>query len=91
MVGSNAQCDAGAGELYLAQSSAQRSSLDRCKQSCRDEAACRSITYFASGWCSHFSTACDKTKSSGNAVAMQLTSRPDAETTRTTTVGKSDI
>merc|ERR1719271_887517 len=72
LVGSNTECDAGAGEVYHAQSSAQRSSLEQCKQSCQDEPACKSITYFTSGWCSHFSTACAKTKSSSNAVAMQL-------------------
>merc|ERR1719201_604908 len=79
-VGSDTTCDAGAGEVYRAQSSAQRSSLEQCKQSCQDaEPACQSITYFASGWCSHFSTACSKTKSSDNALAMQLTSRSDAK------------
>ena len=91
-VGSHAECDAGAGEVYRAQSSAQRSSLEQCKQSCQDaEPACQSITYFASGWCSHFSTACSKTKSSDNALAMQLTSRSDAKATTPTTIGQYGI
>ena len=88
---SNTECDAGAGEVYLAQSSGQRPGLEQCQQSCQDEPACKSITYFPSGWCSHFSTACTKTKSSDNAIAMQLTSRLDAKATHTTTIGQYGI
>merc|ERR1711939_750504 len=80
-VGSNTECDAGAGEKYHRQSSAQRSSLEQCKQSCEDEPACKSITYFSGGWCSHFSTACTETKSSNNAIAMQKVSGTSATTT----------
>merc|ERR1719460_3204497 len=84
--GDNTMCDMGAGEKYLGQSSGQQSSLDRCKQSCQNEAACKSITYFPSGWCSHFSTDCSKTKTSSGAVAMQkrsgTTRAPGAWTSR---------
>merc|ERR1719460_548949 len=84
--GDNTMCDMGAGEKYLGQSSGQQSTLDRCKQSCQNEAACTSITYFPSGWCSHFSTDCSKTKTSSGAVAMQkrsgTTRAPGAWTSR---------
>ena len=69
--GANTECNAGAGEKYRGQSSGQQSSLDLCKQSCQNEAACKSITYYSSGWCSHFSTDCSKSKASSGAVAMQ--------------------
>merc|ERR1712224_434718 len=46
--------------------------LEQCKKSCQDAAACQSITYFSSGWCSHFSTSCTKTKKNNKAVAFRL-------------------
>ena len=69
--GANTECDAGAGEKYRGQSSGKQSSLALCKQSCQNEDACKSITYYSSGWCSHFSTDCSNTKTSSGAVAMQ--------------------
>ena len=73
-VGSNTQCDAGAGERYLGQSSGKVSELATCQKSCEDEAGCNSITFFKnSGWCSHFSTGCAKTKAATNSITMRLT------------------
>merc|ERR1712224_172510 len=46
--------------------------LEQCKKSCQDAAACQSITYFSSRWCSHFSTPCTKTKKNNKAVAFRL-------------------
>merc|ERR1711939_1233388 len=84
-VGPDTECDAGAGEVYRGQSSASIASLDLCKQSCQNEPECKSVTYFASSrWCSHFSTACTKTKSSNNAIAMQMSSAASSATTKST-------
>ena len=68
---SNIECDAGAGEVYRKQSPGKVSDLETCKKSCEDDAGCRSITFFLSKWCSHFSTECTRTKFSGNAVSMR--------------------
>merc|ERR1712187_554352 len=71
-IGSSAACDTKAGEVYLKNSPGKVSSLDRCKRSCEDATACQSITYFKSGWCSHFSTPCTSTKRNNKAVAHRL-------------------
>merc|ERR1719181_2499664 len=42
------------------------------KMRSEDDAECRSITYFESGWCSHFSTECTKRKLASDAIAMGL-------------------
>ena len=60
-VGTEVDCDQQAGERYLESSSGKVPDLERCKQSCRDNGQCQSITYFESGWCSHYSTPCSKT------------------------------
>ena len=65
-------CDEGAGELYLSASSEQVSNEEACKRSCESAAACRSITYYSSGWCSHFSTECKQTKQEDTGVSMGL-------------------
>ena len=71
-VGSNTECDASAGEVYRSQSSSKVSDLAACKKSCEDDAGCQSITFFDSGWCSHFNTGCTKTKSTSKAISMRL-------------------
>ena len=71
-VGSNVQCNVGAGEVYRSQSPGKVSDIAACKKSCEDDPKCKSITFFNSGWCSHFSTGCAKTKSSSNAISMRL-------------------
>ena len=71
-VGSNMQCDAGAGESYSAKSSGQVSDLAACQKSCEDQAGCQSITFFDGGWCSHFSSGCAKTKVTSKAISMRL-------------------
>ena len=68
----NSACDAGAGEIYLGASSKQVSDEEACKKSCEDAAACKGITFYSSGWCSHFSTECTKTKADGNAISNRL-------------------
>merc|ERR1712032_1420748 len=52
---SNAQCDAGSGEVYRSQSPGKVSDIAACKKSCENVPGCKSITLFKSGWCSHFS------------------------------------
>ena len=71
-VGANTQCDAGAGEVYRSQSPGKVSDLAACQKSCEDDAGCQSITFFNSGWCSHFGTGCAKTKVTSKAVSMRL-------------------
>ena len=36
--------------------------LEICKASCEIVEGCKSISYFKTGWCSHWSTLCEKTK-----------------------------
>jgi len=66
----NTECDAGSGEVYLSQSSSKVSDLEACKKSCEDAAKCKSMTFYSGNWCSHFSTACTKTKTSDKAISM---------------------
>ena len=68
----NTACDIASGEKYLGESSKQVSDEEACKKSCEDAAACKSITFYSSGWCSHFSTECTKTKADGNAISIRL-------------------
>merc|ERR1712032_1686421 len=70
IVGSNIECDEGAGEVYRRNSPGKVETLEQCQKSCEDQAACKSITYFNSGWCSHFSTSCSNFKRKGKAVSM---------------------
>merc|ERR1712032_1151588 len=69
--GSNTECDAGAGEVYRSQSSGLAKEIDACKKSCEDDSECKSITFFTSGWCSHFSTDCTKRKFNTEAISMR--------------------
>ena len=61
-VGSKLECDTSAGEVYLQSSRGRVPSLEACKKSCEDAKGCKSISYFNSKWCSHFSTLCTTTK-----------------------------
>ena len=92
-VGANTMCDLLSGETYRYQSPGKVASLEACQLSCEADAECQSITYFKSKWCSHFSTACTKTKFTKKALSMRLgeTSRPKttlgATTAPQTTLG----
>ena len=77
VVGSGVACDKFAGEVYLESSRGKIPSLEACKELCEVVADCRSITYFQSGWCSHFSTPCVNTKHNRMAVAYRLNGRTD--------------
>ena len=68
----NTACDVRSGEKILFKSSKLVSDEKACKKSCEDAAACKSITFYSSGWCSHFSTDCKKTKADRNAISIQL-------------------
>ena len=76
----SAECDNRAGEVYLRNSPGKLSSLDLCKKSCQDAAGCRSITYFKSGWCSHYSTSCVTSKWKSKATALRLIASLDSTT-----------
>ena len=70
--GSGIECDESAGEVYLRSLSGKVWGLDHCKKLCESTPACQSITYFVSGWCSHFSTLCSKTKRNKKALVRFL-------------------
>ena len=80
------ECDQDKGESYLAQSSEKVSSPEACKQSCEADAQCRSITFYTSGWCSHFASACTNTRESEYAL---VSSRLGGARVTTTAVSKS--
>ena len=67
----NKECDQSQGEVYMHDSSEVTSSFDACMKSCQGVPACNGITFFARGWCSHFSTGCKKTKSTKDAHARK--------------------
>ena len=68
--GRKALCDTSAGEVYLRSSPGKVSSVEDCKSLCRAHAKCKSITFFRSGWCSHFSTPCTKTRKNSKALSI---------------------
>ena len=75
-LGSKTACDTNNGEVYMQSSPGKGSSLERCKQACEDTADCQSITFFDSGWCSHFSTSCTNLKTNKKAVTLRLVVGP---------------
>ena len=81
----NTACNARAGEKYLSASSKKVSDEEACKQSCEDAAACRSITFWSNGWCSHFSTECKARKADSNAISIQLSRKSTKDRPATTT------
>ena len=64
------QCSVGDGEVFLRSSSATVGSLAACFASCKKAPACKSVTYFANKWCSHFSTKCAKTSNAPRAYSF---------------------
>ena len=81
----NIACNAHAGEKYLSASSKKVSDEDACKRSCEDAAACRSITFWSNGWCSHFSTECKARNADSNAISIQLSRKSTKGRPATTT------
>ena len=73
-LGSNTMCDAGAGEKYMPKTSQSASSIEACEKFCQDDSECKSITFYNSGWCSHFSTECTNTKYSWKAISKRRSS-----------------
>ena len=82
-IGSNTRCDVANGEKYMMSSPGKGSSLKHCKESCQTNTGCKSITYFNSGRCSHFSTLCTKTKWNKWAVSHQWRAISDIMTVTT--------
>ena len=72
----HAACDTSAGEVYSQTSSKNTPSLQQCKKLCEASTECRSITYFKSGWCSHYSTPCAHIKRHNDAIASQVRRYP---------------
>ena len=73
LVGPKTACDTTAGEVYMLDSPGAVLNLKQCKQLCEHAAKCSSITYYDSGWCSHYSTPCTRARLSRKAVALQFT------------------
>ena len=61
-VGSQLECDGYNGEKYMQSSQGKVATVEACKKLCEDAASCKSISYFKTKWCSHWSTSCTKTK-----------------------------
>ena len=61
-IGTKLECNGYAGEVYLESSRGKVPSLTKCKESCEGAPGCKSISYFKSGWCTHWSTPCTKTR-----------------------------
>merc|ERR1712032_914453 len=68
---------------YLFNSPGTIDNLAACIQSCRNSAQCKSITFWPSKWCSHFSTTCENLVTLSGATAVRFQST--AETTLITT------
>ena len=66
-VGDNLECDGNNGEEYL-ESPGKFPTLAACKASCESSAKCKSISYFKSGFCSHWDTGCKSKKYNKNTV-----------------------
>ena len=71
LAGDGKECDQAAGEAYLKSSSGVVASQTQCLVSCQESRLCNSVSYhFHGGWCSHFSTKCEKTKNMANTVSF---------------------
>ena len=78
-VGANLECDGNSREVYLESSRGKVPTLAACKASCENAKGCESISYFKSGWCSHWDSPCKNTKYSKKVVvSLQFTSAPEA-------------
>merc|ERR1711934_1083996 len=69
---SDAACDV-AKSGYLNNSPGTLDNLAACTKSCQNSAQCKSATFYASKWCSHFSTACSLVVLNG-ATAVRISS-----------------
>ena len=65
-------CDTSAGEVYIKGSPGKLMNAQECQKACEDYPQCKSITFFKSGWCSLFSTACTKTRRAGKVEASYV-------------------
>merc|ERR1712032_1781973 len=74
LAGSNKKCDRDEGEVYLDSSPGKVSSIEACQKACASNPKCQSITFFHSGWCSHFSTACKEMEWSAKSTSMRINS-----------------
>ena len=80
-IGAKLECNGYNGEVYLESSRGKVPTLAECKKSCESAKGCSSISYFKSGWCSHWSTACKKTRFNKKvAVSLKFTVVPDTAT-----------
>ena len=83
-IGSKLECDGYAGgEIFLDSSRGKVPTLEACKQSCEDATGCKSISYYKTKWCSHFSTSCTNTKWNKKAAMSATSTVKDAVQART--------
>merc|ERR1712032_57752 len=57
---------------YLNNSPGTLDNLAACTQSCQSSAQCKSITFWPTKWCSHFSTTCDNLVTLSGATAVRF-------------------
>merc|ERR1712032_1506285 len=83
------QCDFRNGEVFLPGSSRIVGSLKECLLACEAAAGCRSVIFFyKTGYCSHVSTACEKTEQTADAISF---TKPAITTTVATTTTTTSI
>merc|ERR1712032_1105315 len=46
--------------------------MGECEKACENNADCRSLTFFKSGYCTLFKDICEKTKGKGKALSLRL-------------------
>jgi hypothetical protein len=66
LVGNDVQCDLARGEVLLP-SATKTADVAACLSSCSSAPACKSVTFFPNGYCSHFATRCTSTVGAGGA------------------------
>ena len=82
------ECDFDKGEEFIPSTSKTRDSLMQCLESCQSQPDCKAIVYYPQSlFCSHVSTACEKTQASPQAISFSLivATTTTAMTTTTTT------
>merc|ERR1712032_215267 len=74
-LGANEECNQLAGEVFMSTSPGNVGSLDACKSTCQAQSQCKSITYFNSGWCSHYSSECTARRATSKANSYKIIGR----------------
>merc|ERR1712037_635744 len=71
----------GAKSGYLDSSPGVLDNLAACAQSCQKSTQCNSVTFYASKWCSHFSTTCTSFVTDSGAISVTFRQSSNKPTT----------